>query len=238
MQQPKKEYKKQPSTFLYVVVAAWVFVITLTGLNLFGLVPYYMDGTPSNAVVKAAAKRDAELEAQVLEQERLASIQAQQEPAVPQEVLPTRLVIPITGTDVPISNPNTTDIEELDNELLTAVVRYPGSGTLGIDGNMFIFGHSTGYRTVNNEMFRAFNGLKDLEKGNVIKLVSGTTEYIYSVDTLIREDASNITVEFNTQPGVQRLTLSTCDSFGKKSDRYVVTADFVGSYRVGEYDTL
>jgi len=50
------------------------------------------------------------------------------------------------------------------------------------------------------------------------------------VRDLKHEKASNVTVEFDTNPGVKMLTLSTCDSFGAKSDRYIITADLVSSY--------
>lgn len=219
MEQSAAETQGGGGVFLFIVIFAWVFVLSLTVLNVVGAVPYYIDGTPSREVAEAAAKRD----------------QAQQDVEVDPVteapiLLPVRLEIPVAGTNVPISNPNTTDVAELDKELLTAVVRYPGSGTLGIDGNIFIFGHSTGYRTVNNQMFKAFNALKTLEEGNVIKLVSGNTEYIYTVTTVEHKDASEVTVDFTVEPGVQKLTLSTCDSFGAKSERYIVTALFLGSY--------
>lgn len=209
--------------FLPIVIFAWVFVISLTLLNVVGFVPYYIDGTPSREVAEAAAEREAEARS-------TSSVQAASTTDDLPIVLPTRLVIPAADTDVPVANPNTTDIAALDEALLTAVVRYPGSGTLGRDGNMFIFGHSTGYRTVHNPMYKAFNALKTLEEGNVIKLTSGNVEYVYTVRSVEHRDAAEVTVDFATEPGVQTLTLSTCDSFGSKSDRYIVTADFVGSY--------
>lgn len=209
-------------TFLYIVITAWVFVITLFILNLFGIVPYYIDGTLSNAQRYALAQSKQEQQKQV-QKELL-------KPKEERTILPTRLLIPSAGTDVPISNPNTTDIDALDKELLSAVVRYPGSGTLEHDGNMLIFGHSTGYRTVHNKMFKAFNALKTLENGDIITLIGGDREYLYTVSSLRHEEASKVTIDFKTPPGVRQLTLSTCDSFGKKSDRYIITADFIGSY--------
>ncbi len=215
---------KESNTFLYIVITAWVFVLTLSALNFIGLVPYYIDGTPSNAEKLA-------LEQSKQQQEEKALAEALK-PETEQILLPTRIVIPVVDIDAPISNPNTTDIDALDRELLNAVVRYPGSGSLGKDGNMLVFGHSTGYRTVKNKMFKVFNRLKDLEPGNFIKLINGNTEYVYIVNNLKHEKASNVTVDFVTEPGVKRLTLSTCDSFGAKSDRWIVTADFIGSFPI------
>jgi len=228
-----REVQKKSSggVFLYIVVTAWVFVISLTVLNLTGFVPYYIDGTPSNEVKAEAAKRDAEQKRQEEEDKKR---EAAHKAALARPVLPTRLVIPSTDTSLPISNPNTTDIDELDKELFSSVVRYPGSGSLGIDGNMLIFGHSSGLRTVHNKMFKAFNPIKTLDEGNIIKLIRGDTEYVYTVSSLEHKEAADVVVDFNTEPGVQRLTLSTCDSFGKKSERWILTADFVGSYKIEE----
>ncbi len=227
MREVKPKRGSGDGIFLHIVVMAWVFVISLAVLNFTGFVPYYIDGTPSNAVKAEAAKRDAELKKQ--EEERKKQEESNNIASQP-VILPMQLEIPSVGKILPVSNPNTTDIDALDRELLTSVVRYPGSGTLGKDGNMFIFGHSTAYKTVRNPMFKAFNDLKDLEEGNVIKLISNGREYVYAVSGKKHEKASNVTVEFGTEPGVKRLTLSTCDSFGAKSDRWIITADFVGSY--------
>ena len=227
MREFKPKQRVGDSIFLHIVVMAWVFVVSLAVLNFTGFVPYYIDGTPSNAVKAEAAKRDAEVrkQEQELKKQQEANKQVSQ-----RVVMPTRLEIPSTGKVLTVSNPNTTDIDALDKELLTSVVRYPGSGTLGKDGNIFIFGHSTGFKTVHNPLYKAFNDLKGLEDGNVIKLISGGREYVYAVSGKKHEKASNVTVEFGTKPGVKRLTLSTCDSFGAKSDRWIITADFVGSY--------
>jgi len=230
MKQKKQLQYTESNSFLYIVITAWVFVITLFVLNFVDFVPYYIDGTLSNKEAREVATSKQE------QQERQKAEKLK--PKAERIVLPTRLVIPIAGTDVPISNPDTTDIDALDRELLTSVVRFPGSGTLGADGNMLIFGHSTGYRTVHNQMYKAFNALKTLEEGNFIKLVSGDTEYVYTVNNLRHEDASDVTVNFATKPGVKRLTLSTCDSFGKKSERYIITADFIGSYPVEDEENV
>ncbi len=230
MKQKQHLQHQESNKFLYLVITAWVFVITLFILNLTGFVPYYIDGTQSKAE-KQAVEESRKYQKEREEKEKL-------KPKIERIILPTRLVIPIVDIDAPISNPDTTDIDELDKELLSSVVRYPGSGSLGRDGNMLIFGHSTGYRNVRNPMFKVFNELKTLEEGNVIKLISDGVEYVYTVSNLEHEEASNVTVDFITEPGVQQLTLSTCDSFGKKSDRWIITADFIGSYPVEDASSI
>jgi LPXTG-site transpeptidase (sortase) family protein len=228
-------YKKSTNVFLYVVVTMWAFVISLTALNGLGFVPYYIDGTPGNQAIAEAE------ETKKMEQDRARALaEAEQYKKNEAPRYPSKIIIPGIGVDLPISNPATTDVKQLDRALLSAVVRYPGSGALNKDGNMLIFGHSTGYRTVHNQMFKAFNKLKTLSRGDVITLLDeqGKIEYVYTVSNLKHEDASKVTVDFITDPGMRRLTLSTCDSFGKKSDRYIVTADFLGKYSKEQEDAF
>lgn len=140
--------------------------------------------------------------------------------------LPVRVVIESIGVDVPVSSPEDADIPTLDNALLTGAVRYPTSGTLVEDKNMLIFGHSSHLLVVRNKAFQAFNDLEKLQSGAVIRVDSSTHEYLYRVTSVRRADASEALVRFDT--GTKKLTLSTCDTFGEKSERYVVEAEFVG----------
>ncbi len=214
--------RNKPSGFLYIVVTAWVFVLSLTVLNSVGFVPYYVDGSLSNKERAEVVKR--------LEEEQKKAEQEKLKPVETRVILPTRLTMPAFGVDLPLTNPNTTDVKVLNQELLTSIIRYPGSGTLGRDGNMLILGHSTSYRTVHNKMYQAFNQVPHLEEGNVIKLISGDKEYVYTVSNKEMRKASDAIIDFTPKPGVQQITLVTCNTLGKKADRWIVTADFVGSY--------
>jgi LPXTG-site transpeptidase (sortase) family protein len=137
---------------------------------------------------------------------------------------PTRIVIDKIGVDSTISNPNTTNVTTLDEYLKQGAVRYPGSGLLGF-GNMFIFGHSTGIKVVNNQAYKTFNGLKDLKSGDLIKIYSTTTVYKYMVRSVTLVDQNKALVEFGNNKNM--LTLSTCNTFGDKGERYVVEADYI-----------
>ncbi|MDD5068902.1 MAG: sortase [Candidatus Pacebacteria bacterium] len=139
---------------------------------------------------------------------------------------PIRIKIPNIGVDSPIRNPSTTDIDALDNELLKGVVHYPGSGYLG-QGNMFLFGHGSNLPVIHNQAFKVFTQIKTLKQGDVIHVLSQTKDYSYTVSKVTLVDASKVLVEFSTQR--KMLTLSTCDTFGTKQQRYVVEADFSGS---------
>lgn len=139
--------------------------------------------------------------------------------------LPVSVVIPAIGVDTQIYNPSTTSVKILDEFLLKGAVRYPGSGLLGGSGNIFLFGHSTGLKIVNNQAFKTFNGLKNLKKDDLIHIFSDKYEYVYKVVSVEMVGADKALVEFNTKN--EMLTISTCNTFGAKSDRYVVQSLYV-----------
>ena len=140
--------------------------------------------------------------------------------------LPIRISIEKIGVNSIVQNPSTTNIDSLDDLLLHGVVRYPGSGLPGV-GNMFFFGHSTGLKIVNNQAFKEFNGLKNLAAGDTILVYSDKHVYTYVVNNVKMAKSSDITVDFSVKRNM--LTLSTCNTFAAKEDRYVVEADFVKS---------
>ena len=140
---------------------------------------------------------------------------------------PIRIVIDKIGVDVTVINPNTTNVTTLDEYLKQGVVRYPGSGIIGV-GNMFIFGHSTGLSVVNNPAYKAFNGIKNLEAGDIIKVYGSSNIYRYKVTSVKLVLKGQALVEFGGNKDM--LTLSTCNTFGAKDERNVVEADYIGLF--------
>jgi len=140
--------------------------------------------------------------------------------------IPLRISIPTIGLSTPILNPNTTNIDALDRELTKGAVRYPGSGLAGSDANMFIFGHSSSLPVVINPAYKAFNDIETLSEGDEIEVLSEGKKFIYVVTTVKSVTAEEALVEFET--GKPMLTLSTCDTFGAKQDRFVVEAELAG----------
>ncbi len=139
-------------------------------------------------------------------------------------VNPTRIVIDQIGVDTLVSNPKTTNATTLDDYLKQGAVRYYGSGFVG-SGNMFIFGHSSGWTVVNNQAYKTFNGLKDLKRGDIIKVYGGSSIYEYKVSSVVMKLASEVEINFDSTKNM--LTLTTCNVFGDKEDRYIVEADFI-----------
>lgn len=203
---------------------AWIFLlvffISLLVLATIGFVPKYVDEPESNATAE-----------NVQVTQNVSSQNSNYTAPLSSGVLPERIIIPEIGTDIVVNNPASTDIQTLDNALLTGAVRYPGSGTLGANGNIFLFGHSSYLRTVSNDAFRAFNGIQKLEVGDTIRVQGNGLEYLYRVSSVKEVDADEAWVDLRSN-GEQKLTLSTCNSFGQKSDRFVVEAKLVGSYPI------
>lgn len=138
------------------------------------------------------------------------------------EDLPARIVVSKINLDFKIVNPDSTIPSFLDNELTKAPVRYPGSGTIS-SGNMFIFGHSTGFKVVQNQAYKVFNNIKNLKEGDQITIysISGKT-YEYTVVSGRDVKKSETWIDFSADKPT--LTLSTCDRLSEIGDRYVIRA--------------
>ncbi len=137
---------------------------------------------------------------------------------------PVRIVIDKIKVDASIANPNTTNVATLDEYLKHGAVRYPGSGLLGV-GNMFIFAHSSDLAVVNNPAYKTFTYIRDLKVGDIIDVYSSSKKYSYEVSSVKLVDGKTALVDLNNQEN--KLTLSTCNTLGAPSERYVVTADYL-----------
>ncbi len=143
--------------------------------------------------------------------------------------LPRRVIIDKIALNTFISNPTNPSMEVLDNELLNGAVRYPGSGTLG-HGNMFVFGHSTSIKIVNNQAYKAMNGIKTLNPGDTIRFQSATREYIYKVRTVSLVESDEQYIQLDSKENIA--TLVTCNVLGQKEERFMVVAVFVQSHSI------
>jgi len=198
----KSVYKKGKLSFVLQVVA--IFVATFAILFIFGLVPnefkkntFSVQKVSKNETVDTPEKR----------------------------TLPDHISIPTIGVDSQIERPNTPNVDVLDEALKKGAVYYPGSGSIE-KGNVFLFGHSTGFKVVNNQAYKTFNNLDKLTKGEEIYIESEGKTYVYTVDTVVLADENTALVNLDTNE--RKLTLSTCNTFGAKQERWVVEAHFVG----------
>jgi LPXTG-site transpeptidase (sortase) family protein len=144
--------------------------------------------------------------------------------------LPTKIVIPTINLSATISNPTTTNIDVLDQDLLSGAVRYPTSARLGENGNVVIFGHSSYLPIVGNQAYKTFDGIQKLVAGDTVTVDSSDMAYTYQVESVSKKSANDATIPLSVTGKV--LTLSTCDSFSAKTDRFVVVANFVESHAI------
>ena len=140
--------------------------------------------------------------------------------------LPTRVVAKRVGVDATVANPTSTNIEVLDQALTGGAARHPTSALLVQEGTVLLFGHSSSLPVVRNMAYKTFNGIQNLQKGEIISVFAGTKEYQYAVVGVRIADSTEDVVELT--PKGKHLTLVTCNnSFATKTKRYVVTAQLV-----------
>lgn len=142
-------------------------------------------------------------------------------------VLPVRMEIDALNRSIPVLNPTSRRIDDLDDALLHGAVRHPDAADFAQEGTIFILGHSSRLPNVMNRNFQIFNDIEKLEWGDTIRVYSETMVYVYRVDRVYEAKASQVTVPIaGTGP---RLTLATCDSFGSRDDRFIVEAELQSS---------
>ncbi|MEK9160583.1 MAG: sortase [Patescibacteria group bacterium] len=200
----RRSYAKK---YLFLGVYSFVLFLALVMLQELGVAPYQLvDARNMTPIV----------------------IDRSEEIRVPVEAVgqsPLRIEIPKVGIEASVGNPESTDIAILDEALLSGTVRYPTSATLGEEGNVVIFGHSSHLPVVHNQAFKAFNDIEKLVEGDTIIVYGDTYRYIYAVEKVEQADANSDLIPLAVEGS--KLTLSTCDTFRAKSARFVVTATLV-----------
>jgi LPXTG-site transpeptidase (sortase) family protein len=194
---------KKNSIILSILIAFFVFIISFIILSMIGLVPRSINYFDTKPVIK--------------NYDQVISINENN------YIRPDRITIDKVGIDSIIEQPNTVDIPTLDQALNKGAVHYPGSGSV-TSGNMFIFGHSSNWAVVQNQAYKTFNGLERLKNNDEIKVMADGREFIYKVTSVNLVDEDDALVEFNNSD--RTLTISTCNTFGEKQERWVVEAEF------------
>jgi LPXTG-site transpeptidase (sortase) family protein len=139
--------------------------------------------------------------------------------------LPVSVEIPGYNITANVESPVSTDVKVLDSALTRSAVYYPGSGTPGFN-NTLIFGHSTAFKIVRNKAYQIFNNLKNVPVGTLVYVKTEDAVHIYKTTKVERVSKYSTWIQFKSEKPM--LTLATCDSFGKASDRWVLEAEYVG----------
>lgn len=207
--------------FLAVAFSVFVFSYIFFYAIDFLPEPPQSEQNTNNPALMFTEDRDLE------DEEALGDNQTEDGEAAHRDPHPARIIIDSINLDVSVSNPTSRSIADLDAALLDGAVRHPDSADFANEGHMFILGHSSYLPTVHNLNFRAFNGIQKLTWGDLIRVQSGDTEYVYRVTKSYEVNAS--VAELSLDHSKERLTLATCDSFGSKDDRFVVDAELIAT---------
>ncbi len=232
-QNPHISEEKAPGG-LFFAAFVLIFVCTVSVADSVGLVPNYLDSSERSSP-KVAQATAAPTETSGIAISSLPQLGETPTPAptyvmsANEVALPERIQIPAINLDLAIQNPETRDIPALDELLKNGPARHVDSAKLGEVGTMIIFAHSSNLPIVRNKMFQAFNRIPELQTGDMITLRGADTAYLYTVTSLRQVDASDTIIDLSPERGT-RLTLVTCDTLTGKSARFVLEAEFVGSY--------
>jgi LPXTG-site transpeptidase (sortase) family protein len=165
-----------------------------------------------------------------VEEPRELNVKEFSEEPVVEKPKPIKIIFDSLDKEIVILNPDESTIAAMDEALLDGVVRHPDSADFERTGNMLLLGHSSYLPNILNKNFQAFNGIQKMTWGDKVRLQSGDTEYVYRVERVREEKASEVVVPYDW--GESRLTMVTCNSFGSKEDRYIVEAELIGQYAI------
>jgi LPXTG-site transpeptidase (sortase) family protein len=193
-----------------------IFIVTLVALSLAGFMPKQGRVIENKLLSSLLHKDVVALEIQVPTD----SVSQVDVPEVFER--PTHLEIPSVHIAFDIVHPQSSEVSLLDTYLSKGIVYYPGSGLLNEEKNLLLFGHSSNLKHVRNEAYKALTGIEKVIPGDKIFVRGETSEYVYTVESIQLVNKNQELVAFNT--GKKEITISTCNTFGKKDDRYVVRA--------------
>ena len=144
-----------------------------------------------------------------------------------------RIIIPKIGKNIPlvdVKNRILNDTNELDNifmkELEKWVVRYPGSGVPGKDGNAFVFGHSSNFPWIKWDYNDVFSLLDNVVFDDEIIVYYNQKKYKYIVREKTVISPGDVSV-LERDENKSEITLMTCWPIGTTLNRLIVTAELV-----------
>lgn len=206
----------------FILWFSGIFLVTFTLLFMLGLIPDELTSEAGDSAIDSLRLRTIEMAGG---SDNISPVENPTSTTINKEVgeEPVHLTIPNTDINIIVQNPKSKDNIILDEYLTKGTARYPDSALLGA-GNVLIFGHSSNWAVVQNKAYKALNGIETLKRGDPIYVDSSSHRFVYTVEKVSLVDASKEYVDFSNNKNM--LTLSTCNTFGKKEQRYVVEAIF------------
>ncbi len=225
-QEHMRQGSTKPPKRVFFAAVILVFFCTVSAATSVGFVPNYIDGSTTFTIGGGGSEGNLAVADQVRLSD-LPQLAVPESPAMPEGVLPERIRSAAIGLDLIVQNPETRSLAGLDAAILKGPARYVDSAKLGVPGNMLIFAHSSSFRVLKNQMFKAFNNISKLKVGEIISVEGGGVEYLYSVTSVRSVEASETVIDLSATSGT-KLTLTTCDVLSGKSARFIVEAEYVG----------
>ncbi len=136
------------------------------------------------------------------------------------------IIIPKLGATAKIW-PNVDPLKEDDflPKLQSGVAHAKGSVFPGMEGNVYLFAHSTDNFWDVGRYNAVFYLLKDMQPGDAISVYFENTRYNYKVDHTVIKDPSDVDLLIHSQvPGKEQLILQTCWPPGTTWKRLFVIA--------------
>ncbi|MDD5213179.1 MAG: sortase [Candidatus Gracilibacteria bacterium] len=144
-----------------------------------------------------------------------------------------RIIIPKIGKNIPlvnVENKQVTNVKELEDvfmeELVHGVVRYPGSGTPGENGNMFIFGHSSNFPWIKGDYNDVFATLDKVVFNDKIIVYYNQKKYTYKIREKKVIKPGEVAI-LKRDEGKSEISLMTCYPVGTSINRLVVIGELV-----------
>lgn len=131
------------------------------------------------------------------------------------------------GISAPLIFPKSADYKTLKAALEDGVVHYPASSLPGEDGNVFIFGHSSGRFLERNPSYKALNYLGNVKENDIVVIHWKGAVYRYQVTSARVLKPSDASVYLKTARPM--LTISTCWPIGDPKQRMVVEAELIAT---------
>ena len=146
-----------------------------------------------------------------------------------------RIIIPKIGKNIPLIDIKQKKVEGLDElndifmkELENGVIRYPGSGIPGENGNSFIFGHSSNFPWMKGDYNDVFSLLDHVEFDDEVVVYYGQEKHTYKIRTKNVISPGDVSVlKSNEKDDRSQVTLMTCWPIGTTLNRLVLTGDLI-----------
>lgn len=145
-----------------------------------------------------------------------------------------RIIIPKIGKNIPlidIKQKKVDGIDELNNifmeELENGVIRYPGSGKPGEDGNAFIFGHSSNFPWMKWDYNDVFSLLDNVVFDDEVVVYYGQEKHTYKIRSKDVISPGDVSVLKSDENDRSKITLMTCWPIGTTLNRLVLTGELV-----------